>query len=69
MNKQLSGVRWKRVTLATAVGVALVLAATTAYDAWRRRDGWCVEYAPDGSERVVMGLSAVRLSKISVKSS
>ncbi len=55
MNKQLSGVRWRRVSIVIAVGVVLVLAATTAYDAWRRRDGWCVQYYPDGSEKVLYG--------------
>ncbi len=55
MNKQLSGVRWKPVSIATAIGVALGLAATIAYDAWRTRDGWCVQYSPDGSEKVLYG--------------
>ena len=55
MNKQISGVRWKRVSIATVVGVALGLAATTAYDAWRIQDGWCVQYSPDGSEKVFYG--------------
>jgi len=43
-----------RVSTAIAVGLILILAATTAYDAWRRRDG-CVRFYPDGSEKVLYG--------------
>ncbi len=55
MKEQLAGVCWKRVSIKVTVGVTLVLVVTTAYDAWRRRDGWCVQFYPDGSEKVLYG--------------
>ena len=55
MKEQLSAVRWKRLSLATVAGVVLLMAATTAYDQWRKRDGWCVQYSPDGSEKLLYG--------------
>ena len=55
MKEQLSAVRWKQVSIKVVMGVALVLVAATAYDAWRRRDGWCVQLYPDGSQKVLYG--------------
>jgi hypothetical protein len=54
-NEQLGAVRWKRIGLTAVAGVAIVLAISTAYDSWRRRDGWCVRYLPDGSEQTFYG--------------
>ncbi len=53
MKQQLAGVCWKRISIKVTVGVVLMLAVITAYDAWRRSDGWCVQYYPDGSEKVL----------------
>jgi len=55
MRGQLSAVRWQRVGITVAAGGVLVLAATTTYNAWRKRDGWCVRFYPDGSEKVLYG--------------
>jgi hypothetical protein len=54
-NQQLSVVRWKRIGIASVAGIAVVLAISTAYDTWRRRDGWCVRFYPDGSEKTIYG--------------
>ncbi len=55
MREQLTLVRWKRLSIATAIGIVLVLAATTAVEQWKRRDGWCVRFYPDGSEKTLYG--------------
>lgn len=49
MREQLSALRWKRLSLTSVAGLVLVMAAVTAYDQWRKRDGWCVMFYPDGS--------------------
>ncbi|MBD1804059.1 hypothetical protein H6F98_01035 [Microcoleus sp. FACHB-SPT15] len=55
MKAQISEVRWKRVLIGTGIGTVIVLVTFGAYDTWRRRDGWCVQYYPDGSEKVLYG--------------
>jgi len=60
MKEQLSAVRWKRLSLASVAGVVLLMAATTAYDQWRKRDGWCVRFYPDGSEKIIEGIECQR---------
>jgi hypothetical protein len=55
MTEQLQAVRWKRLTLTTLAGLLIVLAATTAYHQWRKRNGWCVQASPDGSQKVLYG--------------
>jgi hypothetical protein len=56
MKQQLLAVRFKQVSIKVLVGVTIVLVATTAYDALRRRDGLCVQFYPDGSEKVLYGV-------------
>jgi hypothetical protein len=53
--KQLTTVRWKRLSISAAVGIILVLAATTALEQWKRRDGWCIRIYPDGSQQILYG--------------
>jgi hypothetical protein len=60
MKEQLSAVRWKRLSLASVAGVVLLMAAMTAYDQWRKRDGWCVRFYPDGSEKIIYGIECQR---------
>ncbi len=55
MKEQLTAVRWKRLSIAAAIGIVLVLGATTALDQWRKRDGWCVRFNPDGSQKTFYG--------------
>ncbi len=55
VREQLTAVRWKRLSIAAAIGIVLVLAATTALDQWRKRDGWCVRFNPDGSQKTLYG--------------
>ena len=55
MKEKLSAVRWRRVSLAIATGLILILAAATVYDAWRKRNGWCVLFYPDGSQKIFYG--------------
>ena len=50
-----SGVRWKRVSITIALGLATVLVITTAYDNWRKRNGWCVKFFPSGKEKIFYG--------------
>ena len=54
-NEQLSAVRWKRISLTAIAGIGIFLVVSTAYDSWRRRDGWCVRYFPDGSNETLYG--------------
>ena len=54
-NEQLSAVRWKRVGVAITAGVAVFLVASYGYDAWRRRNGWCVRFYPDGRQQIFYG--------------
>jgi hypothetical protein len=49
---------WQRIAL-VAGGVVLVAATSAAtifgYDAWRKRDGWCMHGYPDGKQRILYG--------------
>ncbi len=36
-------------------GVLIVLALSTVYDAWKKRDGWCIQFHPNGSEQRLYG--------------
>jgi hypothetical protein len=56
MRQQLSAVRWKRLSLTSVAGIVLLMAAMATYDQWRKRDGWCVRFYPDGSEKIVYGI-------------
>jgi hypothetical protein len=60
MRQQLSAVRWKRLSLTSVAGIILLMAAMTAYDQWRKRDGWCVRFYPDGSEKIIYGIECQR---------
>jgi hypothetical protein len=53
--EQLGAVRWKRISLTAIAVIALFLVVSTAYDSWRRRDGWCVRYFPDGTNKTLYG--------------
>jgi hypothetical protein len=55
MRQQFTAVRWKRLSIAAAIGIVLVLAATTALNQWRKRDGWCARFNPDGSQKILYG--------------
>jgi hypothetical protein len=49
---------WKPIAL--VAGGLLLVAATSAltifgYDAWRKRDGWCLHGYPDGKQRILYG--------------
>lgn len=55
MKEQLSAVRWKRISITIAAGMVVIFTATAAYQHWRMRDGWCVRYYPNGSEKVLYG--------------
>jgi hypothetical protein len=48
-------VRWKKVGVASVIGVLAVLAATTAYGKYQMRQGVCVKFHPDGSEKLLYG--------------
>ncbi|WP_335030027.1 hypothetical protein [Nostoc sp.] len=48
--------RWKRVLLTTGLGTLAIFIAATAYHEWRARtQGWCIRFAPDGSQKVLYG--------------
>ena len=55
MNKQLSTIRWKRVIGNSLTGVILILALLIVQDIWKKRDGWCIQFHPDGSEQKLYG--------------
>ncbi len=55
LNEQLGAVRWKRIGLTAVAGIAAMLVISTAYDTWRRRDGWCVRFYADGSAKTFYG--------------
>lgn len=50
-----SQVRWKKVGLASVIGVITVLGATSAYGKYQMRQGVCVKFYPDGSEKMLYG--------------
>jgi hypothetical protein len=50
MKEQFLTIQWKRFLLAAAVGLALVLEATSVVDRWRTQDDPCVQFHPNGSE-------------------
>ena len=50
--------RWNAIALSTCA--LLLVGATSAvtllgYDAWLKRDGWCVHGYPDGKQRILYG--------------
>ncbi len=52
---KLSEVRWRRVGIVIGIGLIAILGASTAYANWQWRQGVCVEYYPDGSEKMLYG--------------
>ncbi len=55
MNNAQLTVRWKRVTISVGVGLTLAMAVATTVDVWRRRDGWCIRFYPNGSQKTLYG--------------
>ena len=51
-----TGIRWRRVLVAMAAGLVVVIVATEVYYRWRlHRDGLCVTITPDGKTRAALG--------------
>ena len=39
--------------IATAVGTLTIAAAIRVNHEWRKRDGWCVRFYPDGQQQIL----------------
>ncbi len=48
-------IRWRRVLGLIAIGFIGMMILTVAYDHWRKRNGWCVRFYPDDSQKVLYG--------------
>ncbi|MEH2347264.1 MAG: hypothetical protein V7K55_04545 [Nostoc sp.] len=49
-------IRWRRVLLVTALGTVITFAMATAFRYWQvKTQGWCVRFAPNGTQKVLYG--------------
>jgi len=55
LNQQLSTVKWKQVIGTALTSLLIILVLSTAYDAWKKRNGWCIQFHPNGSEQRLYG--------------
>ncbi|MBD2667387.1 hypothetical protein [Richelia sinica] len=53
-------VRWHKVLLLICVGILVVMVGTAVYTWWRQKDGWCIKFNSDGSEKVLYGAECQR---------
>lgn len=61
---------WQYIAL--AAGAIVLIAATSAatilgYDAWIKRNGWCVHGYPDGKQRILYGDDCKNLPGVSLR--
>ncbi len=57
MTQQQPRISWKRVAFKVGIGMLFIAALTAGYDAWRKRDGYCVDVYSQkpGDGRVLYG--------------
>lgn len=46
---------WKKVAIATGIGILALMIATAVYDRWRISQGWCTRFSPGGTQKVLYG--------------
>ena len=53
---QVSWIRLRKLLLITIpIALVLIVVIAVALDWWRARDGYCVQYQPDGSKQILYG--------------
>jgi flagellar biosynthesis/type III secretory pathway M-ring protein FliF/YscJ len=53
---QVSWIRLRKLLLITVpIALVLIVVIAVALDWWRARDGYCVQYLPDGSQQILYG--------------
>ncbi|MBD2513169.1 hypothetical protein H6G91_39455 [Nostoc muscorum FACHB-395] len=49
-------IRWRRVLLVTALGTVIIFVIATAFRYWQvKTQGWCIRFAPNGTQKVLYG--------------
>jgi hypothetical protein len=48
-------IEWQRILLLTTVGFVAVMVIGTIHYEWRKRDGWCMRFYPDGKQLILYG--------------
>ncbi|MBD2457676.1 hypothetical protein H6G80_26845 [Nostoc sp. FACHB-87] len=52
----MKNLRWQRVLLTAGLITLTIFVVATAYREWQAKtQGWCVRFAPDGSQKVLYG--------------
>jgi hypothetical protein len=53
---QVSWIRLRKLLLITVpIALVLIFLIALALDWWRAKDGYCVQYLPDGSKQILYG--------------